>query len=555
MQKKMLKKQPVKSKEKFKVLIVYPNLPLMLIPSIAVALFTRILKAQGYQVRLFETTHYASKENSSSFTRSELLNVREFNVTEDLGITLKTDLLGDFQCEVEDFAPDLMLFSVVEDAFLQATKMLKAVESLAVPHLLGGVFPTNAPEFCINFPGIEAIGLGEGERSIVETAEAVRRGEPREKILGTWFRDQDGTIHKNPKDPLVNINEYSPDFSLFPENRFYRPMGGCVFKMIPVETYRGCPYSCTFCNSPGQRAFSKEQGLGNFLRRKTIPTLRRELKEYMAVYNPTFFYFVDDSFLARPRSEIFEFCDMYEEIGLPFWFNTRSENCDAENLARLKEVGCHRISFGIECGNEEYRQKVLQRKITNADLIKRFKVIADSGIAFSLNLIIGMPGETRELTMDTIELVRSIPGYDALTVSTFAPYHGTVLRNVAVKNGWMDPDAISNQTTSRSVLKMPPPYLNADEIEGLMPVIPLYCYFPKSEWENLRRAENSDEEGKKIREHYAEIYRKEFLGETQESQKAWKVEGAGGCKTNPKDAFRVSPKRLSSEQITALVID
>jgi len=31
-------------------------------------------------------------------------------------------------------------------------------------------------------------------------------------------------------------------------------------------------------------------------------------------------------------------------------------------------------------------------------------MIAESGIAFSLNLIIGMPGETLELIMDTIEL-------------------------------------------------------------------------------------------------------------------------------------------------------
>ena len=48
-----------------------------------------------------------------------------------------------------------------------------------------------------------------------------------------------------------------------------------------------------------------------------------------------------------------EFCDMYEEFSLPFWFNTRSETCEQETLARLKEVGCYRVSYGIECGNEK----------------------------------------------------------------------------------------------------------------------------------------------------------------------------------------------------------
>ena len=243
---------------------------------------------------------------------------------------------------------------------------------------------------------------------------------------------------------------------------------------------------------------------------------------------------------------------MYEEIGLPFWFNTRSENCDAENLARLKEVGCYRISFGIECGNEEYRQKVLRRKITNSEMIERFKVVADSGIAFSLNLIIGMPGETRELIFDTVELIRSISGYDALTVSIFTPYHGTTLREVAVNNGWLNPNTITQHTTSRSLLNMPSPYLSADEIDGLMRTIPMYCFFPKSDWEKLNRAEINDAEGNKIHEHFSEIYRQKFLGETQDTKKAWLVEGGTGCRTNPKDAFRVSPKRLTDDQFLTL---
>ena len=539
-------------KENFRVLIVYPNLPLMLIPAIAVGLFTRILNAHGYQVNLFETTNYVSEENSSSENRAELLNVREFSVTEDLGISIKEDMLGDFRAKVESFKPDFMIFSVVEDAFLQTLSLLRAVEDLDVPHLVGGVFPTNAPERCFEFPEIKMIGLGEGERSVVEVAEAVRLGKSLNNIQGTWHRDAEGAIHRNLKDPLVDINHYSPDFSLFEESRFYRPMGGRVFKMIPVESYRGCPYACTFCNSPAQRSFSKTNNLGNFLRRKTMANLRKELAEYVKLYDPSFFYFVDDSFLARPKSEIFEFCDMYEEFGLPFWFNTRAENCFPDILARLKEVGCYRISFGIECGNEEYRQKILLRNPTNREFLEHFDIIAESGIAFSLNLIIGMPGETREMIMDTIEFVRSIEGFDALTVSTFTPYHGTVLRNVAVKNGWLDPNSITKHTTSRSLLDMPSPYLSADEIEGLAAVLPLYCYFPKSEWDELRRAEIPDEVGLKTREHYAAIYRKNFLGETQESEKALMVEGTGGCRSNAKDSFRVSPKRLSEEEIQAL---
>ena len=330
-------------------------------------------------------------------------------------------------------------------------------------------------------------------------------------------------------------------------------MGGRIFRMLPVETYRGCPYSCTYCNSPSQRLFTKSNELGNFLRRKTIPNLRDELAELIEKFDPHFFMFMDDSFLARPRQEIFDFCDMYEEFKLPFYFNTRSENCDPEILARLKEVGCYRIAFGIESGNEQFRQKVLRRKITNKEIVRRFNMIADSGIPFSINLIIGMPGETRELVMDTVELARSIRGYDTITSFIFTPYHGTPLRQTAVENGWLPPETITKHNTSRSLLEMPPPYLNADEIDGLLATFPLYIYFPKAEWENIRRAEQDDEEGLRIRQHYIDIYSENFLGETQDVPKRFLSEDERSSGKGLERPFTQSPYRMDDSQLHALM--
>ena len=70
---------------------------------------------------------------------------------------------------------------------------------------------------------------------------------------------------------------------------------------------------------------------------------------------------------------------MYKEFKIPFWFNTRPENCKEEVLKMLKEVGAYRISFGIECGNEEFRTKVLQRKPTNKQVVEAFRTIAKGG--------------------------------------------------------------------------------------------------------------------------------------------------------------------------------
>ena len=304
-----------------------------------------------------------------------------------------------------------------------------------------------------------------------------------------------------------------------------------------------------------QREFAKDTGQGNFLRRKTMENLRDEIREVIERFDPEFLYFIDDSFLARPRKDNFAFCDMYEEFKRPFWFNTRPENCDLEVMKRLNEVGVYRISFGIECGNDEYRRKVLRRYVDNDKIIESFETIRETGVPFSINLIIGFPGETRELIMDTVELARSIRGYDSITVSIFTPYHGTRLRTVAETNGWMDPKIITKHTTSSSLLRMPPPYVSSVDIDGLMRVLPHYCYFPKSEWDEIRRAETDDEIGNEILARYHGIYQDDFLQLTQDDKKATLVEGGTGCRVNPKDSFRVSPSRLGTEQYMALTVD
>jgi len=538
---------------KFRVLILYPNLYMMLVPSLAVGVFTRLLSDLDCEVDLFETTQYFDSDGSSPQNRVKFAQARAFDYEKDLGLAVNHDnMFIDFRKKVLDFEPDLILTSAVEDVFLQAVSLLETIEDLKIQHLVGGVFPTAAPARCFEFPVITHVARGEGEAIVTEFVKHLRAGETVNDVPGVWYRDEEGEVRRNPNPPLININDIRPDYRLFAEERFHRPMGGKFFKTVPFETYRGCPYACTFCNSPMQRSVSKEEGAGNFLRRKTIKVLQDEMRATISVTKPEFFYFIDDSFLARPKKEIFEFCDMYEEFKIPFWFNTRPENCFPEAMKRLKEVGAYRISFGIECGNEQFRKNVLLRSPKNTEIIESFKNIHASGIPFSVNLIIGFPGETREHIMDTVELVRSIDGFDTLTVSIFTPYHGTTLRAIAVQNGWLDGNTITKHTTSKSLLEMPPPYVSSEDIDGLAATLPLYCYFPKDEWEAIRRAETPDEEGLKLREEYQEIYRRDFLREDQFEEKI--LVGGTGCRSNPKDSFRISEDRLTAAELESLTI-
>ena len=63
----------IKQPKDFRVLLVYPNLTMMLVPSLAIALFTDILKKAGYTVDLFDSTHYVSDLTSSPQNRVKYL--------------------------------------------------------------------------------------------------------------------------------------------------------------------------------------------------------------------------------------------------------------------------------------------------------------------------------------------------------------------------------------------------------------------------------------------------------------------------------------------------
>ena len=110
--------------------------------------------------------------------------------------------------------------------------------------------------------------VGEGENALIDLCNKIKNNENYSDVTNLWVKEKGKVIKKNSISKPVNINDNPViDISLFEENRLYRPMAGKVYKMMPIETIRGCPFTCRFCNSPDQMKLYK--GLGsNFYRKK-----------------------------------------------------------------------------------------------------------------------------------------------------------------------------------------------------------------------------------------------------------------------------------------------
>ncbi len=502
------------------VLFVYPNTYGMNMLPPAIALFSALLKQHGHNVELFDATYYQVDHGiDSDGTKMDHLNVVPYDLGE-RGIKMRTtDWSEDFRAQVDAFNPDLIAMSTTEDMWELGCKILESIEdvitSKEIPVIVGGVFATFAPHLAIGHRLVDLVCVGEGENAMIDLCNRLERGTRYDDVTNLWAKRKDGEIIKNGISQPVDINEHPMiDVSLFEDARLYRPMAGQIYRMLPVETMRGCPYKCRYCNSPDQMRLYNEEASGGFLRKKRMDIVHEELtwtKDKLGVeYN----YFWADTFLALSPREFDEFCDMYSDIRLPFWIQTRPETLTDDKVRRLAEVGLHRISFGVEHGNEQFRAQHLDRRFPNEDIIEKLKIPHKYGVQFSVNNITGFPYETRELAMDTVELNRHIES-DNQNIYSFVPFHGTPLRSDCELLGLVEPDEITKCLTDKPMLRMP--QYTPEEIEGLQKCFVLYVKFPRNRWKDIERAEADTPEGNRVFEELKEEFMETYFSAPDEN--------------------------------------
>ena len=514
---------------KARILFVYPNERQMSTIPPAIALLSELLKRKGHITGIFDTTFYEFEDDIAigepDKNREKTLTVRPVADKDDDDlhfekITTSPDV--DLRKKIVEFSPDLLAVSCTETTFLRGLKLITKTRDMGVRNIFGGVFPTFAPKIVMNFDAVDMLCVGEGENAIVDLADRLARGEDYSDVTNLWVRKKNGTIKKNSITKPVDINQMpiTTDIGLFGEKRFYRPMGGKIRRLLPVETHRGCPYTCAFCNSPSQNRLYT--GRGNFFRKKSMDLVKQEIENHIKTWKVEYIYFWADTFLAWSPKEFDEFCEMYQDIKLPFWCQTRTETISRYKFKKLKDVGLDRITFGMEHGNEKFRREVVKRNYKNKDAIELMKIPNELDITYSVNNIIGFPGETRELAFDTIEINRNFQA-DSVSASTLIPFAGTEIRQLAESQGLIKPDTICTvgNSSEEGILNMP--QWNKKDVAKLSKTFAMYVKFPKSRWPEIKKAEDDSELHAKLSAEYIDTFWNEEDDDLREAAKGFDV--------------------------------
>ena len=487
-----------------RILFVYPNLMLQTTFPMAISIFASILKKHGHSVDVFDTTFYKTEDVSSDERRVENLQIAKFNLGDEFrSLPAKAQMFVDLEGKVREFRPDLIAYSILEDLYPLAQELFRVTSSFRIPTIAGGLFPTFAPETVLSNDGIDIVCIGEGEGPLLELCEKMSDGRDITDTPNLWVK-KNGTKHRNHLRPLRDLNANPPpDFGMFDDRRFYRPMKGKVYRMGLVETNRGCPYTCAFCNSYAQSHLYRQEVGQPYFRVRDVARIHDEIKLLVDKHKVEYLYFPAEVFLAGPKDHIMEFAKMYKRFRLPFFCQNRAEVLNEETVQYLEEMNCDSCAIGIEHGNEDFRRNVLNRKVSNETYIRAIRLMEKTKIRVSVNNIIGFPGETRELTFDTIRLNRNFSVYQ-VNAYFFTPYHGTALREAAIERGYIAADAQTSYITKGTIMNMPdfPP----SEIHGLVRTFNLYVRFPESRYPEIALAERFDEEGNRVFERLKKEY-------------------------------------------------
>jgi len=493
---------------KLKVLFVYANCMLDNLIPVSASSIISVLKREGIDVQLFDTTFYRTEERPPDIDRVENLQVLPFDYSS-IGISLKEeDFLQAFRQKVIEYKPDLLMLSVVEVTYKQAVQLLESIKDIRPFTLVGGVFAIMVPQEVIDNPYIDAICISEGEDAVAEFCSKYSKGEDYTYVAGMWFKTNNGVV-ANPTKGLVNLDTIPfLDFSLYEKERFYKPMQGKIFRMVPIEFSRGCPYHCTYCVNHALEEIHKPSG--KWFRWKSMDRIFAEIDYFVNHYKVEFFYFISESFLSMPWKKFDEFCSRYQKYKIPFWFNTMPETIKKDKVAKLEEINCFRMGIGLEHGNYEFRKAMLNRKVTNEKMVEACRIVENSKITYSINNIIGFPGETRELVFDTINLNKQIKP-DSVGTFVFTPFKGTELYDYCLKHGYINPETEVGDLNRGSVLHNNT--LSPQQIKGLLRTFPLYIHFDEEYYPLIEKAEQFNEEGNSIFQRLAAQYRDEHFNE------------------------------------------
>jgi radical SAM superfamily enzyme YgiQ (UPF0313 family) len=339
--------------------------------------------------------------------------------------------------ELRGFDPDVVgLYSTTfgwKKARHAAAGIRKALPGTFI--VAGGPYPIAVQERCLaDCPELDAVVTGEGEITMTELLGELSADGDLGSVRGLAYREG-GTIRKNPPMPLITDLDSLP----FPARHI---LGDSMDYVPPPATYRrrpvavmitsrGCNRRCLYC-------FQIDRQRKHGVRFRSVDNVMQEIEECLKMgYREI--KFLDDT-LAADYDRAMKIADEIRRRGLDFsWFASACvHQVDRPLLQAFKEAGCWAILFGAESGVQKNLNAV-RKGITLDQIRQAVRTAKDVGLVVHTPFLIGLPGETYEEALQTIDFACEIDPH-IVSFHALTPFPGTDLYDNIERYGTMSED-------------------------------------------------------------------------------------------------------------------
>lgn len=227
--------------------------------------------------------------------------------------------------------------------------------------VIGGPFASLEPERCA--PHADVVVVGEAERTWPQFCKDYARGEHRAHYAETESIDlSDSPV---PRYDLIDAADYAS---------------------IPIQTSRGCPYNCEFCDIIILQ--------GRRVRTKTHDQVVAEIEAVRKIGARSIF-FTDDNFVGNIKyvrgllDRIIALRARTAYTPLLFTQTSISVAEHSDILERMTQAGFTRLFIGIETPRHASLKETGKRQNLHGDLLDRIRTIQRAGIVIWAGMIVG----------------------------------------------------------------------------------------------------------------------------------------------------------------------
>ncbi len=381
------------------------RLKVMGFPPLSIQTLAPVLRRRGHGVRLFDTCHPQMKGEHIAACAAQM----------------KPDVIG-----------LSFLSTTTYPATKELARQLKAAAPRA-PIIVGGPFATfNGRQILEDCRDIDAVGTGEGEELLPDYLDHLN--EP-SAVAGLIWRDRDVVVTNAPRPVISDLDQFPyPDRTSLPIDYIESlpldvPAVLSLDRFCTIQTSRGCPYSCVYCDIPSLsdgkwRCRSPEHVLGEM----------QELND--AGYRSL--YLTDDHFLLN-RQRIGAICKGIVERNLRFTWGCegRVDAVAIDQFPNMAKAGCSFLAFGIEAGTQKVLDR-LDKRQTLSQITRAVSEAKEHGIERAHGFfMIGSPEETEADILESFRFAARLK-LDTFGFNRLCVYRGTPLWEEYVGRGIID---------------------------------------------------------------------------------------------------------------------